>query len=189
MTLIDDLHEMCGVWHDHVQGYYPDGTVMTYDEHGGTPGAFPYENLVYIDFDGTSYRQTNVTVQGRPLHVRGFVGEVRDGVLRFGQLGPHDPGHLGVSAGPGCIVFLPARLDDPAVRRFADPDYIRLLGADQRTRTTTLYRYGELVRTLRVSGTRITTATDRRVDSDPRGVAGPVHGDVSVTKVYEEQPA
>ena len=182
--LVDDLHAMAGVWHDVLQGYHPDGSLMDYDEHGGVPGPYPYDNLVYISFDGVRYRQTNVTFRGRPLHERGFSAEIRDGVLCFGKLGPNDPGHIGVSAGPGCIVYLPARLDDDAVKLFADPDYIRLLGADQRTRTTTLYRYGGLVRTLRVAGTRIAATADRRVDWDPRGADGDVHAPISTTLVY-----
>ena len=53
------------------------------------------------------------------------------------------------------LVLLPERVDTDAHRRFADPDYVRYLGGDQRTRTTTLYRDGELKRILTVSGTRI----------------------------------
>jgi hypothetical protein len=182
--LVDDLHAMSGVWHDVLQGYHPDGSLMAVDEYGGVPGPYPYENLVYITFDGTHYRQTNVTFRGRPFHERGFSAEIREGVLCFGELGPRDPGHIGVSVGPGSIVFLPARIDDDAVHRFADPDYIRLLGADQRTRITTLYRGGGLVRTLRVAGTRIAATADRRIEWDPLVADGDVHAPISTTQVY-----
>ena len=186
--LASDLLAMVGTWHDVLQGYHPDGSPMAYDEHGGTPGPYPYENLVYISFDGERYRQTNVTFRGRPVHERGFSAVHRDGILYFDQLGPNDPGHIGVSAGPGCIVYLPARIDGDAVHRFADPDYIRVLGADQRTRTTTLYRGGGLVRTLRVAGTRIAATADARVDWDPRGAAGDPHAAQSATTVYASAP-
>jgi hypothetical protein len=80
-----------------------------------------------------------------------------------------------VSGGPGVLVFLPERVDTPEHRRFADPDYVRHLGGDQRTRTTTLYRDGELKRVLTVSGTRVDPDPTRRGAWDPRGPDGPVH--------------
>ena len=186
MSVADNLRAMVGVWHDHVTGYHPDGTVMAYDQHGGSPGPYPYDNLVYVDLVGEVYTQTNVTFRGRPLHVRTFTGKLVDGVLHFDQLGPDDPGHVGVSGGPGILWFVPARIDE-ALQRFSDPDHIRLLGADQRTRTTTLYRQGELVRVLSVSGTRLSADPTVRHDLDPRGPDGPVHAERSTTHVYVQE--
>jgi hypothetical protein len=134
------------------------------------------------------YTQTNVTFRGRPQHVRTFTGKVVDGVLHFDRLGPGDPGHVGVSGGPGLLWFVAARIDE-ALQRFSDPDHIRLLGADQRTRTTTLYRHGELVRILSVSGTRLSGDPRVRHELDPRGPDGPVHEERSTTHVYVPEGA
>jgi len=169
-----------GVWLDLVAGFHPDGTPMTHDEHGPNAGTFPYQQLVYLDFDGGRLRQTNVVLRDREPHVRTFTGGIVDGVLVFdhsglGSQGLEAPRTIGVSGGPGVLVFLPERVDAPQLRRFADPDYIRYLGGDQRTRTTTLYRDGELKRVLTVSGTRVHPDPTRRVSWDPRGPEGPVH--------------
>ena len=48
-TVVDNLTLFRGVWHDVVSGHAPDGAELAYDEHGGTPGALPYEQLVYVD--------------------------------------------------------------------------------------------------------------------------------------------
>lgn len=178
--ILADFH---GVWLDLVAAYRPDGTPMTRDvphPSGAEPAAFPYQQLVYLDFDAASGRltQTNVPLPGpagtperRP---RSFGAGIIDGVLRFDSAGLEEPGTIGVSGGPGVLVLLPERVDTDAHRRFADPDYVRYLGGDQRTRTTTLYRDGELLRILTVSGTRIHTDPSRRVPADPRGPEGPV---------------
>ena len=184
--LIDNLRAMRGVWHDHLTAYAPDGSPVGDDPYGGVPGPFPYDNLVYIDFDGVDYFQTNVTFAGRPKHVRSFHARVTDGVLRFDKLGPEAPSHVGVSGGPGVIWYLPEQVDD-AWQRYSEPDHIRLLGADQRTRVTVLYRGGRLVRTMTVAGTRISTDPTRRVALDPRGADGPVHDEHSVTYVFSSK--
>ena len=187
-TVVDNLTLFRGVWHDVVSGYAPDGSELAFDEHGGTPGALPYEQLVYIDVrdeDGTTrYEQTNVVLRGRDPHARSFGGTVTDGVLAFDRLGPDAPLMLGVSGGPGVLVFTPARVDGPDMGRFFDPDWIRHLGGDQRTRTTTLYRGGEIRRVLTVRGTRISADPTRRVAHDPRGTDGPVHDGGRTTTVY-----
>ena len=71
-TVVDNLTLFRGVWHDVVSGHAPDGSELEYDEHGGTPGALPYEQLVYVDVrddDGaTRYEQTNVVLRGRDPH-------------------------------------------------------------------------------------------------------------------------
>jgi len=183
-TVADTLALMRGVWRDHVAGYSPDGTPLADDPHGGTPGPLPYEQLVYLDFDGERYTQTNVVLSGRPAHSRTFTGRIDGGVLVFDALGPEAPRMLGVSGGPGVLVFTPERVDTEAHQRFADPDWIRHLGGDQRTRTTTLYRDGLIRRVLTVSGTRIAGDTGRRHALDPRGAEGAVHEVRSTTRVY-----
>lgn len=183
--VVRTLLTMCGVWRDHLTAYHPDGTPMPLDTFGGSPGAFPYDNLVYIDFDGERYVQTNVAVQGRPLEERTFCGSIIDGVLHFDKLGPEDPGQVGVSGGPGVLCYVPSRVTE-AMARFADPDFIRLLGADQRTRVTTLYRNGELKRVLTVAGHRISDDPTVRMSYDPRGADGPVHKGHHHTLVYRD---
>lgn len=177
------LAAMRGVWHDHVEVFDLAGRPLATDEHSGTPGPAPYDNLVYIDFDGVEYRQTNVCFRGRPVHVRTFTGAVRDGVLVFSRLGPKAPEHIGVSGGPGVLFFSARRVDD-GWRRYHEPDCVRLLGPGQRTRTTLLYRDGEAVRTLTATGARLSPVTDRRVAIDPRGAAGAPHAAPSSTEVW-----
>ena len=81
---------MVGVWHDHLEAFDPDGTPVADDPHGGVPGPFPYDNLVYFDFDGSTVTQTNVTFRGREPSVRTFESDLVDGVLRFRRLGPEE---------------------------------------------------------------------------------------------------
>lgn len=183
----DNLLLFRGVWHDRLQGYHPDGAEMSFDEHGGSPGPFPYEQLVYIDFDEGRYRQTNIVLRGRPSYQRTFAGSIEDGVLVFDPLGPNAPRTVGVSGGLGVLVFLPERVDHESLVNFTDPDYIRYLGHDQRSRTTTLYRGGRLRRVLTVAGTRISRDPTRRVDIDPRGPHGPVHEGENTTRVYVDR--
>jgi len=173
-----------GVWHDVVSAYALDGSELADDVHGGSPGPVPYEQLVYLDLDGDQFIQTNVVLRGRAPHARTFTGTIVDGVLVFDRLGPDAPQMIGVSGGPGVLVFLPRRVDDSATARFHDPDYIRHLGGDQRTRTTTLYRGGELLRVLTVRGTRINADPTQRVAQDPRGPTGSVHDGATVTRIY-----
>ena len=182
-SVADNLMLMRGVWHDRVELFEPDGRVREYDEQGGTPGASPYENIVYIDFDGVELRQTNVTFRGRPLHVRSFVSRMVDGILRFEKLGPNDPGHVGVAAGEGVLIFAPIVIDDSWIR-YSEPDYIRVIG-ETRTRNTMLYRDGKLVRTMNVTGKRLTCDTSKRIDLDPRGPIGEVHETPGATQVFK----
>jgi len=185
VSVAETLATFRGVWLDHLVAYRPDGTPMDHDvAHPADvdPGAtaarrFPFQQLVYLDFDTATGRlvQTNLPLTGRPPVPRTFRGGIEDGVLVFDGAGLEEPGTIGVSGGPGVLVLLPRRVDTPAHRRFADPDYVRYLGGEQRTRTTTLYRDGVLERILTVSGTRIHLDPTRRVPSDPRGTDGPVH--------------
>ncbi len=176
---------MNGVWHDHCEVFSPSGEPLAEDSLCGTPGASPWDNLVYVDFDGESYHQTNVTFKGRPFHQRTFQGKLVDGVLYFAKLGPDDPDHVGFSGGPGVLFYSGKHITD-AWQRYAEPDCIRLLGPGTRTRTTLLYRDGEAVRCLTANGHKVAPVADRRVPWDPRGPDGPVHGEPKATLVFQK---
>ncbi len=184
-TVAHTLTLMSGVWHDHIEVFNLAGHPLAVDEYSGTPGAAPWDNLVYVDFDGENYRQTNVTFKGRPFHLRSFAGHLVDGVLVFNKLGPDAPEHIGVSGGPGILFYTPRAVDD-AWQRYSEPDCIRLIGASERTRTTVLYRNGVAVRTLTAYGQKIAPVADRRVPWDPRGTDGPVHQLPSETQVFKK---
>ena len=179
-----NLMLMRGIWHDRCELFELDGTPQVEDTQGGTPGKSPYENLVYIDFDGENYRQTNVTFRGRPLHVRSFEAKLIDGILCFGKLGEGDSGHIGVSGGIGILIFTP-RIIDESWLRYSEPDYISING-NTRTRNTMLYREGKLVRTLSVVGQKLSPVADKRMPFDPRGEIGEVHDIQSVTEVFKQ---
>jgi hypothetical protein len=182
-SVAHSLTAMRGVWHDHVEIFDLGGRPLAEDTDSGTPGTAPFDNLVYVDFDGERFLQTNVTFGGRPMHARSFRGTVREGILVFDPLGPDDPEHIGVSAGPGVLFFGPRRVTE-AWARYHEPDVIRLLGPGQRTRTTLLYRHGVAVRTLTALGHKVAPSADRRVPWDPRGVDGPVHVPREDTMVF-----
>jgi len=184
-----DLLAMVGVWRDHLTAYDLTGEAVEDDPYGGVPGPFPFDNLVYVDFDPSSgrYLQTNVSIEGRDLSVRTFEADVAEGTLRFGRLGPDAPHHVGVSGGPGLIWFVSERIDEPGLARYCEPDLIRLEG-DSRWRTTVLWRDAVLVRPLLVTGTRVSRDTGTIHPLDPRGPGSAVHGDRSVTRQYQEQP-
>lgn len=175
---------MNGVWHDYLELFELDGTPRFNDTQGGQPGASPFENIVYIDFDGETLRQTNVTFRGRPIHVRSFTSKLIDGILHFDKLGPNDPGHVGVSGGVGVLIFTPKKIDDSWMN-YSEPDYIRIEG-NKRYRNTMLYRDGKLVRTLSVVGHKISPVADKRVSFDPRGIDGDIHEMKSVTEVFKK---
>ena len=178
---------MRGVWHERLSAWNPDGTPLAFDEFAGVPGECPYETLVYIDFDGSTYRHTNVVLSGRPDHVRSFTGTIVDGILRFGSLGSGDPGHVGVSGGPGVLVFAPAAITDE-LKRFSDPDWIFVEG-DRRVRTTVLYRATVLRRVLRVEALRRSLDPTVRQPDDPRGLNGAVHVAPMQVAVFEPPEA
>lgn len=181
-----NLMLMRGVWHDHVEIFDLAGRPLAEDVHSGSPGAAPFDNLVYIDFDGHIYRQSNVTFRGRPLHTRTFTGQLVDGVLVFDRLGPDAPEHIGVSGGPGVLFFV-ARHQEAALQRYSEPDCIRLLSPHLRTRTTVLYRNGTAVRTLTANGSKIAPTANRRVPDDPRGPDGDVHEVRGATEVFRTE--
>lgn len=178
------LTMMRGVWHDHIELYDLSGKPIALDEKAGSPGASPFDNLVYIDFDGENYVQTNVTFLGRPLHTRTFTGKLVEGILRFDKLGPNDPGHIGVSAGNNVLAFLPAKIDD-SLKRYTEPDFLFLSPPDRRTRSTVLYRDGVAVRSLHAQGHKIAPLATQRVPHDPRGHNGEVHEIRSTTQVFK----
>lgn len=189
--LADDLAAMVGVWHDRLVAHDPQGRPLHDDPFGGAPGPFPYDNLVYCDFDGATWTQTNVAFRGRPLHVRTFEADVADDVLTFRRLGPDAPRHVGVSGGPGLIWFVSATLDEPGLQRYCEPDLIRLDTSPEangeparRWRSTVLWRDARLVRTLAVEGTRLSLDTSRPHALDPRGPDAAVHGERSRTQQY-----
>ncbi len=168
------LSQMVGVWHDRVEIFSPNGTPLDEDPFSGTPGSAPYENLVYVSFDGHRYTQTNVTFKGRKTAWRTFAGTLVDGVLHFDSLGSKDPGHIGVSGGAGILFFVASKMGE-GTQRYAEPDCVRLMGPSERTRTTVLYRDGQVVRTLTAYGARLAPTADIRLPWDPRGTEGPVH--------------
>ena len=182
-TVGHTLERMRGVWHDRVEIYDLSGVPLGFDELSGSPGPAPFDNLVYVDFDGCEYRQTNVTFRGRPVATRTFTGTLVDGVLVFHRLGPEAPEHIGVSGGPGVLFFSTRSITDHC-RRYSEPDCVRLLDDHRRTRTTLLYRNGTAVRTLTAEGVRLTPTCDERVSVDPRGEGGPVHQVPGATRVW-----
>lgn len=192
MSLESDLTAMVGVWRDRLRAWTTDGDPLPDDPFGGVAGPFPYENLVYCDFDGATWRQTNVTFRGRPVHVRSFEADVADGTLRFRSLGPQAPTHIGISGGPGLIWFAAERLDHPGLQRYCEPDLIRIevpetespVRPARRWRTTVLWRDRVLVRPMLVEGERLTRDTTRTHELDPRGPDAPVHEKRSSTQQY-----
>lgn len=180
----ETLTAMQGVWHDHIELYRLDGDKLADDQWSGTPGSAPFDNLVYVEFDGEIYRQTNVTFRGRPLHVRSFQGVLRDGILHFGRLGPADPSHIAVSAGPGRLILAPIKYTE-AWQKYLEPDFVQLLGPGKRNRTTLLYRQGLAVRSLHASGHRLSPVGSKRLAIDPRGAEGPVHDTLRDTLVFQ----
>ena len=179
-----NLNLMRGIWHDKLELFELDGTPRYYDTQGGKEGRSPFENLVYIDFDGENYRQTNVTFRGRPFHIRSFEAKLVDGILHFNKLGEGDSGHVGVSGGIGILIFTPNIIDESWMR-YSEPDYISING-NTRTRNTMLYREGKLVRTLSVIGHKLSPVADKRMSFDPRGEIGSVHDLQSVTEVFKK---
>jgi hypothetical protein len=165
-----------GTWHDHIELYNLDGTPLDDDSTAGSgsPGPGPFDNLVYIDFDGEQLSLTNVHIRGREAAAKTFTGRMRDELLVFDPLGPGAYENIGMSGGPGILTFN-ARQLDPSTDVYMEPDFIMLTAPGERVRHTVLYRNGEAVRTLTAKGTRLWPSCDRRHPLDPRGEDGPVH--------------
>jgi hypothetical protein len=165
-----------GTWHDHIELYNLDGTPLDDDSTAGSgsPGPGPFDNLVYIDFDGEQLSLTNVHIRGREAAAKTFTGRMRDELLVFDPLGPGAYENIGMSGGPGILTFN-ARQLGPSTDVYMEPDFIMLTAPGERVRHTVLYRNGEAVRTLTAKGTRLWPSCDRRHPLDPRGEDGPVH--------------
>jgi len=177
---------MRGVWHDHVEIFDLSGQPMDDDPLSGTPGPAPYDNLVYIVFDGINYTQSNITFRGRPYFAKTFRGKLIDGILYFNQLGPKDPGHIGVSGGPGILFFAASKYYE-GTQRYSEPDCVRIIGTSERTRTTLLYRDGVAIRTLTANGVRLAPTAEKRLPWDPRGPGESVHVDHKDTVVFHKR--
>ena len=163
-----------GTWHDHIELFELDGRPLEQDDVAGSPGPGPFENLVYIDFDGRRLTLTNVHLRGRALSAKTFKGELCDGLLVFDSLGPGAYENVGMSGGPGILTFAARRLND-ATDVYSEPDFIVVSPPDMRMRHTVLYRNGAAIRTLTARGKRLAPHCDSRHALDPRGSEGPVH--------------
>lgn len=165
-----------GTWHDHIELYNLDGTPLDDDSSAGSgsPGAGPFDNLVYIDFDGRQFSLTNVHIRGRESAAKTFTGAMRDNLLVFDPLGPGAYENIGMSGGPGILTFNARELGKPT-DTYMEPDFIMLTAPGERVRHTVLYRHGKAVRTLTAKGTRLWPTCERRHTLDPRGEDGPVH--------------
>lgn len=165
-----------GTWHEHVELYNLDGTPL-YDDTAagsGAAGPAPYDSLIYLDFDGRYMKQTNVSFRGREVHANTFAAELIDGVLVFAALGPGAFENIGVSGGPGVLIYNSRHIDE-ACKLYQEPDFIVYTAPGQRLRTTILYHHGEATRTCMGRATRIAPTCDQRASFDPRGEAGDVH--------------
>jgi hypothetical protein len=165
-----------GTWHDHIELYNLDGTPLDDDSTAGSgsPGPGPFDNLVYIDFDGEQLQLTNVHIRGRETAAKTFTGALQDNLLVFDPLGPGAYKNVGMSGGPGILTFNAQQLG-AATDVYMEPDFIILTAPGERVRHTVLYRHGKAVRTLTAKGTRLWPTCDRRHPLDPRGTDGAVH--------------
>ncbi|WP_163933473.1 hypothetical protein [Paraferrimonas sp. SM1919] len=170
------LMQMRGIWHDSIELYHLDGSPLTDDTAAGsgTPGSSPFDNLVYIDFDGHTLKLTNVHFRGRDVAAKTFVATMQDGLLVFDELGPGAYKNVGMSGGPGILTFNAQQLSD-ATGVYMEPDFIMLTSTNERVRHTVLYRDGKATRTLTAKGYRLSPLCCRRHELDPRGPQGPVH--------------
>jgi len=173
-----------GTWHDHIELYNLDGTPLDDDPSSGSPGPGPFDNLVYIDFDGQHLSLTNVHIRGRETSAKTFTGELKGNLLVFNPLGPGAYENIGMSGGPGILTFN-ARQLGAATDTYMEPDFIMLTAPGERVRHTVLYRNGEAVRTLTAKGTRLWPTCDRRHPLDPRGEDGPVHEKAFSSPVWQ----
>ena len=174
-----------GTWHDHIELYNLDGTPLDDDSTAGSgsPGPGPFDNLVYIDFDGEKLSLTNVHIRGRPLAAKTFTGRLSGDLLIFDPLGPGAYENVGMSGGPGILTFN-ARQLGAATDIYMEPDFIMLTAPGERVRHTVLYRHGEAMRTLTARGTRLWPTCERRHSLDPRGPEGPVHETPFVSPIW-----
>ncbi|QYJ78812.1 hypothetical protein [Shewanella acanthi] len=170
------LMQLRGTWHDSVELFHLDGTPLIDDTQAGsgTPGQSPFDNLVYIDFDGVNFKITNVHFRGRPALAKTFTGTLKEGVLVFDPMGKGSYENVGMSGGPGILTFSARQLNQ-ATDVYMEPDFIIVTAPGHRTRHTVLYRNGEATRTLTAKGVRLSPCCDMRHPLDPRGLEGDVH--------------
>ena len=173
-----------GTWRDRVEVFELDGRPLADDSAAGSPGPSPYDNLVYIEFDGARLMLTNVHIRGRDPVAKTFGGELRDDLLYFDSLGPGAYQNIGMSGGPGIMTFAADALSR-STDVYMEPDFIVLTAPDERIRHTVLYRDGKAVRTLTANGTRLSPSCHQRHSEDPRGPDGPVHGDIVQATIWE----
>jgi len=181
-----NLMQMRGTWHDTVSLFNLDGSPLVEDSKAGSPGESPFENLVYIDFDGEVMTQTNIHIAGRAPSTKTFGGKLIDGVLVFDSLGPGAYENIGVSGGPNVLIYNGRSIEE-AWQTYVEPDFIVLTGPDQRMRTTVLYRHGVATRTLTAYGKRLSRDCVARSELDPRGTDGPVHETPFVSNVWADE--
>ena len=174
-----------GLWHDHIELYQLDGEPLANDPLAGSPGPGPFDNLVYIDFDGQRLTVTNVHFRGRAPAAKTFTGQLLDGLLVFDSLGPGAYQNIGMSGGPGLLTFSARQLGQHT-DIYLEPDFILLTAPGQRLRHTVLYRHGKAVRTLTARGTRLLPVCDRRHPLDPRGADGAVHEAPFQSRIWAE---
>ena len=178
-----NLDLLRGTWHDRIELFELDGRGLSEDRLAGSPGAGPFENLVYIDFDGERLKLTNVHIRGRAMSAKTFTGRMRGGLLVFDALGPGAYENVGMSGGPGILTFSARKLGR-ATGIYMEPDFILITGDGERVRHTVLYRDGVAVRTLTARGRRLTRRCGERHEWDPRGPAGPVHEEPFKAKIW-----
>jgi hypothetical protein len=182
-----NLMQLRGTWHDRVELFELDGGELSEDSKAGSPGSSPFENLVYIDFDGAVLKLTNVHLKGRQASAKTFIGRMRDDLLVFDSLGPGAYENVGVSGGPGILTFTALTLDK-ATEVYMEPDFIIITAPGKRTRHTVLYRDGTAVRTLTAVGERLCDSCDARHALDPRGGDGPVHEQAFQSQIWAHLP-
>jgi len=165
-----------GTWHEQVELFNLDGSPLSDDTEAGSgaAGPSPYDSLIYLDFDGQFMKQTNVSFRGREVHANTFAAELIDGVLQFDSLGPGAFENIGVSGGPGILIYNSRHIDE-ACKLYQEPDFIVYTSPGHRLRTTLLYSNGEATRTCTGHATRLSPTCDKRADFDPRGSDGDVH--------------
>ncbi len=170
------LMQLRGTWHDSVELFHLDGSPLIDDTQAGsgTPGQSPFDNLVYIDFDGVNFKITNVHFRGRPALAKTFTGTLIEGLLVFDPMGKGSYENVGMSGGPGILTFSARQLNQ-ATDVYMEPDFIIVTAPGHRTRHTVLYRNGEATRTLTAKGVRLSPCCDVRHPLDPRGLEGEVH--------------